>query len=301
MSNAIITAGGPPPPPPNTWNPIANGEFEPGTPLYVSSSGHVGPAQAGGILSDAVAIAISDGDVGKRVYARYSGLVVLTELEWNALITGATTGLTPGAKYYLMDDGEAAGRLTKTAPAAPGTFLGTALSETALMFDPQAITAGSLPADAAMFYGVTAGTGSAGTDYAATIAAGTPVHFPKNGPVAGSDVIRSAIATAPTLAGFTAVSTGIYEVSWAVAFLEAGQLQLAILTAGPTYTPIANTCSFSGAGTQENTNRVLVALNAGDSIALISPAGNTPALTVQTADGSSTHAQAANIVISRVS
>jgi hypothetical protein len=159
---------------------------------------------------------------------------------------------------------------------------------------------GGASGDAAMFFGLTAGTGSAGTDYTATVAAGTPVRFPQNGPVAGSGIIRSAIATAPTGGGFEVTATGIYQVSWAVGTLESGELQLAILTAGPTYTPIANTTALTGAGTEQNTNTVLVSLTEGQSIALISAAGNTPALTIQTADGSVTHAQAPSLVISLV-
>jgi hypothetical protein len=143
----------------------------------------------------------------------------------------------------------------------------------------------------AMFFGTTTGTGSAGNDYAATIAvqttAGTGrVPFPRNGNFVGSHIARNSASD------FIVDLTGIYEVGWMVGIVEASQLQLAVNDVG-----IANTCNLSGAGTQINSNRVLVSLVAGDKISIINPPGNSTALTVQPADGSDTHAQAPNILI----
>jgi len=58
---------------------------------------------------------------------------------------------------------------------------------------------------------------------------------------------------------------------------------------------------MSGAGTQQNSNTVLISAVAGDLLSLCNASGNAAALTVQTADGSLTHAQAPSLVIRRVS
>lgn len=147
---------------------------------------------------------------------------------------------------------------------------------------------GGIPQNGAMFYGTTTGTGSEGNDYAATVAVGAPVPFPRNGPTVNGHAIRSGVSTT----AFVVDTTGVYEVSWQVGFSEASQLQLAVNAA-----PVANTCATSGAGTQQNTNTVLVSLAAGDIVTVINPAGNAAALTVTPADGSLTHAQAPNLSI----
>jgi hypothetical protein len=150
------------------------------------------------------------------------------------------------------------------------------------------IPGGGTPQNGAMFYGTTTGTGSEGNDYAATVAVGAPVPFPRNGPTVNGHAIRSGVSTTD----FVVDATGVYEVSWQVGFSEASQLQLAVNAA-----PVANTCTTSGAGTQQNTNTVLVALTAGDIVTVINPAGNSTALTVTPSDGALTHAQAPNLSI----
>lgn len=138
----------------------------------------------------------------------------------------------------------------------------------------------------AMFFGTTTGTGSLGNDYAATIAAGAPVPFPLNGPAIGPAISRSSAST------FIVATTGIYEVSWGVAFVEPSQLQITVNGFA-----VDSTTTLSGAGTQINTNRVIVSMVAGDTLSIINPVGNATALTVQPADGSLTHAQAPNLII----
>ncbi len=151
---------------------------------------------------------------------------------------------------------------------------------------------GGVGQNGAMFYGTTTGTGSEGNDYAATVAAGAPVPFPRNGPTTvGAPATRSGVSTT----AFVVANTGFYEVSWQVGFTEASQLQLDV-NGGL----VANTCATSGAGTQQNTNTVLVSLNAGDIVRVINPPGNATALTVTPADGSLTHAQAPNLVIKQI-
>jgi hypothetical protein len=149
--------------------------------------------------------------------------------------------------------------------------------------------------NAAMFFGQTTGTGSTENDYAATIAVGAPIPFPQNGPAtAGSPVSRASSST------FTLANTGIYEVSWQLGSDQDTQIQVAVVTGGPTFTPIANTTSLSGAGTQMNSATVLISATAGTVIALINPAGNSTAFDVQPANGALTHAQAASVVIKQV-
>lgn len=144
---------------------------------------------------------------------------------------------------------------------------------------------------AAMFYGTTTGTGSEGNDYAATVAVGAAVPFPRNGPTNSGRIARSGSSTTE----FVVSVSGLYEVSWEVGFVEASQLQVAV-----NGTPVANTTSISGAGTQMNANTALLTLVAADVISIINPTGNAAALTVQPADGSLTHAQAPSLVIRSV-
>lgn len=56
------------------------------------------------------------------------GVVTLTTAEWD-VVTSGSGGLTPGARYYL----DTAGKITTTAPTAPGTFvtpIGRAITST---------------------------------------------------------------------------------------------------------------------------------------------------------------------------
>ena len=67
------------------------------------------------------------------------GVLVATLAQWNA-ITGQTSGLTPGANYFLSPT--TAGNITPTAPTASGQYLikvGTALSTTAMDINTGAI------------------------------------------------------------------------------------------------------------------------------------------------------------------
>jgi hypothetical protein len=146
-----------------------------------------------------------------------------------------------------------------------------------------------------MFFGTTSGTGSTENDYAATIAPGAAIPFPQNGPAtAGAPVTRSSPSA------FTLANTGIYEVSWQLGSDQETQIQVAVVTSGPTYTPISSTTTLSGAGTQMNSATVLISAIAGTVIALINPPGNSTAFDVQPANGALTWAQAASVVIKQV-
>lgn len=64
------------------------------------------------------------------VTVQEDGVVTLTTAEWDS-VTGGSGGLTPGARYYL----DTAGKITTTAPTAPGTFvtpIGRAITSTIL-------------------------------------------------------------------------------------------------------------------------------------------------------------------------
>lgn len=138
----------------------------------------------------------------------------------------------------------------------------------------------------AQFYGNTTGTGSEGDDYAATVAVGAAVPFPRSGPSLGTGLVPGGLNQ------FVLPLTGRYRVSWAVDFVEASQLQVDLSGVAQTATT-----STSGAGTQQNTNTVVISAGAGDLLSIINPAGNAAALTVQPADGSLTHAQAPSLLI----
>lgn len=146
------------------------------------------------------------------------------------------------------------------------------------------------PGPESMFYGTTAGTGSAGNDYAATVAVNTPVPFPRAGPATpGSGIVAGGANQ------FVLPVTGLYEVSWAVDFLEPSQLVVKLGAVEQ-----AHTCTTSGAGIQQNTNTVIVSATAGDLLSLCNASGNAAALTVQQADGNLTHAQAPSLVIKQL-
>lgn len=142
----------------------------------------------------------------------------------------------------------------------------------------------------AMFFGLTAGTGNAGaSDYAGTVAVNAAVPFPRLGPAVGAGIVPGGTNQ------FVLPATGIYRVTWTIDFLEASQLLVKLGAVEQ-----AHTCTMSGAGTQQNCNSVLVSATAGDLLSICNASGNATALTVQTADGSKTHAQAPSLLIRQI-
>ena len=149
-----------------------------------------------------------------------------------------------------------------------------------------------------MFFGLTAGTGNPGpTDYAATIApktaAGTGrVPFPQDGPNGGGIARVDA-------SSFTLPDIGTYLVTFRVHTTEPGQLQLELNGADLAATVAANMNPTSGGhpivGSALITTTVINSI-----LAVINPAGNTPALTVTPADGASTHANAQTLTVLRI-
>ena len=146
-----------------------------------------------------------------------------------------------------------------------------------------------------MFYGLTAGTGNGGpTDYAAVIApktaAGTGrVPFPRNGPITGTIARIDA-------SSFNLPTIGTYEITFRVHTTEPGQLQLELNGADLAETVAVNMNPTIGGhpiiGSFFVTTSVINSV-----LAVINPAGNSPALTVTPADGASTHANSQSITI----
>lgn len=145
----------------------------------------------------------------------------------------------------------------------------------------------------AMFFGLTAGTGNPGpTDYAATVAPGTAVPFPQNGPAAG--IVRSGPGT------FVLGAIGTYEVNFKVHTTEPGQLQLRLNGAALANTTSAAMNPTAGGHPIVGTGIFITTTVINEILEVIVPAGNTPALTIVPADGASTHANAQSISIKQI-
>ena len=156
----------------------------------------------------------------------------------------------------------------------------------------------------AMFFGLTEGTNSEGTDYAATIAPKTAdgtgrVPFPQDGPTNGL-IGRLGINGD----WFNLPSVGIYEIIWKVHTTEPGQLQLEVQ--GPIGPPVDQPQTVTQDMNPTLGGHLMVGyalittVVTNSPVAVINPSGNSPALTVTPADGASTHANAQSITIKRV-
>jgi BclA C-terminal domain len=106
-------------------------------------------------------------------------------------------------------------------------------------------------------------------DNAATVAPGTAVSFPQDGPLAGG-IIRSSPST------FTLPAIGTYRVAFSVSVTEAGQLGLRLNGALLAYTVYGR-----ATGTSEIVGEAFVTTTALNSILeVVNPAGNAAALTI---------------------
>jgi hypothetical protein len=150
----------------------------------------------------------------------------------------------------------------------------------------------------ANFYGLTAGTGNGGpTDYAATVAvktsAGTGrVPFPRNGATTGGAVNIDG-------SSFRLPNIGIYEVTFDVQTTEPGQLELELNGADLPATATGNQNPTSG-GHLFSATFIITTVVINSVLAVINPEGNSPALTIVPASGSSTHANAQNLIIRQI-
>lgn len=144
------------------------------------------------------------------------------------------------------------------------------------------------------FYGLTAGTGNeAGTDYAATIAAGAPVPFPRDS-VSVNGVARVGASTT----SFTLPVAGYYEIIARVHTTEPGQIQLRLNGAALPETTQGNQNPTAGGHT--HTINAIIFVAAAAVLEVINPAGNAPALTITPADGASTWANSQSLSIKQL-
>jgi hypothetical protein len=132
-------------------------------------------------------------------------------------------------------------------------------------------------------------------DNAATVAPGTPVQFPQNGPTSG--VITRLGGSSFT--EFVLPNIGTYRVAFSVSFDEAGQLVLG-LNSGKGMEELDYTVYGRATGTSQISGEALVTTTVVPSLLeLRNPAGNTTALTITPIAGG-THAAAASIVIQQL-
>jgi hypothetical protein len=130
-------------------------------------------------------------------------------------------------------------------------------------------------------------------DNSATVAAGAPVLFPRDGPTGGG-VIRLDAAE------FVLPSVGTYSVDFSVSVTEAGQLVLA-LDSGSGMVELPYTVYGRATGTSQIAGDALVTTTTPNStVELRNPAGNTPALTITPLAGGAQPA-VASIVIQQLS
>jgi hypothetical protein len=125
-------------------------------------------------------------------------------------------------------------------------------------------------------------------DNTATIAAGTAINFPQNG-------LTDGCITRSSSNQFVLPDVGIYLVHWQVSISEGAQL--VIMLNG---TELANTVVGRATGTSQIVGHTMINTTLPSSIlSIVSPSGNTPALTLTPTAGG-THAVSANLVITRI-
>jgi hypothetical protein len=127
-------------------------------------------------------------------------------------------------------------------------------------------------------------------DNAATVAVGTDVDFPQDGPSSGSGLIAR---LGPD--SFNLAEIGVYEVTFQVSVTEAGQLILTLNGADLAYTVVGR-----ATGTSQIVGVALVQTTTINSILTVrNPAGNSTALTITPLAGG-TRPVSAHLVITRI-
>lgn len=115
------------------WNAVNTLGAPPGSPVATTTGGSAAVQLAN---AGAAETAQCCGLYVSGTIVFQAGLFMQTAAQWNAVVTGASTGLTPGAQYWLDT---ADGMLTSVAPAGSGdydTFVGYALSAAELVVMP---------------------------------------------------------------------------------------------------------------------------------------------------------------------
>lgn len=125
-------------------------------------------------------------------------------------------------------------------------------------------------------------------DNTATIAAGSPIGFPQNGPTNG-------IITRNSPSQFNIPAVGIYIVDWQVSIAEAGQLILQL-----NGTDIPTSVVGRATGTSQIHGHTMITTTLPNSVLqVVNPSGNPIALTINPTAGG-TRAVSANLVITRI-
>jgi hypothetical protein len=126
-------------------------------------------------------------------------------------------------------------------------------------------------------------------DNAVTVAPGTDVDFPQDGPNSGTGIVRA------TADSFTLSAIGTYQVLFQVSASEAGQLILTLNGADLAYTVVGR-----ATGTSQIVGMALVQTSVVNSILTVrNPAGNSTALTITPLAGG-TRPVSAHLVITRI-
>ena len=126
-------------------------------------------------------------------------------------------------------------------------------------------------------------------DNSATVAAGTDVSFPENGPNSGTDIVRSGPST------FTLGPIGTYQVLFQVSVTEPGQLVLTLNGTELDYTVVGR-----ATGTSQIIGMAIVATTSANSTLTVrNPTGNSTALTI-TPLASGTQPVSAHLIITQI-
>ena len=126
-------------------------------------------------------------------------------------------------------------------------------------------------------------------DNAATVAPGTDVSFPQDGPTSGAAIARTGPST------FNLSAIGTYQVLFQVSVDEAGQLILTLNGADLAYTVVGR-----ATGTSQLVGMALVQTAVNNSVLTVrNPAGNSTALTITPIAGG-TRPVSAHLVITRL-
>jgi hypothetical protein len=125
-------------------------------------------------------------------------------------------------------------------------------------------------------------------DNAATVAPGSAVDFPQDGPKNGA-IVRSGVSS------FVLPDIGTYRVAFTVPVTEAGQLELTLNSAALSYTVYGR-----ATGTSQIAGEALVNTTTVNSqIAVVNPAGESTALTITPLAGG-TQPAIASVVIEQL-
>jgi len=126
-------------------------------------------------------------------------------------------------------------------------------------------------------------------DNAATVAVGTDISFPQDGPTSGSSIARTGPST------FNLAVIGTYQVLFQVSVSEAGQLILTLNGSDLAYTVVGR-----ATGTSQIVGLALVTTTFVNSILTVrNPAGNSTALTITPLAGG-TRPVSAHLVITKI-